>query len=228
MGLLLNPIAHIRTDLPEKFGVPRQSNLAKDLKGRIVFEKAYRNPEAVRGLSEFSYIWLIWEFQEVKNSEGVFKATVRPPRLGGNDRMGVFATRSPFRPNPLGLSSVKLLRVEMSKEMGPILHVSGVDLRDNTPIFDIKPYLGFADSHPEATGGFTDTVCYDTLRVEISPKWEDLIPPEKRSALIQILEQDPRCAYQNDPERVYGMNYAGLNIRFTVSNEKVLKVVDVK
>lgn len=217
-------IARIRTDFPTKFGIPRQSGLIDSLKAVIVFEPEYRNPDALRGLEEFSYIWLIWEFSEAVRD--TWSPTVRPPRLGGNTRMGVFATRSPFRPNPLGLSSVKLDGIELHDDLGPVLHVSGADLMDNTPIYDIKPYLPYTDSHPDAVGGFTDPLKDYTLEVEFSEQWLRLIPEEQREALLGVLAHDPRPSYQNDPERIYGLEFTGFDIRFTVRGT-VLSVCEV-
>ena len=211
-------IARIHTDFPEKFGIPRQSGLVDGLKGRIVFEEKYRSPEALRGLEGFSHLWLIWQFSR-SIREG-WSPTVKPPRLGGNRRMGVFATRSPFRPNPIGLSCVRLERVETATPEGPVLWVAGVDLLDSTPLYDIKPYLPYADCHPEATGGFAEEVGAHCLKVEFSEELLAFIPPEKRGALCELLAQDPRPGYQHDePERVYGVAFAGWNVRFTVSGD---------
>lgn len=220
----LKIIARIQTDLPAKFGIPRQSGLVDALKAIIVFEPEYRNPDALRGLEGFSHIWLIWEFSE--SVRDTWSPTVRPPRLGGNTRMGVFATRSPFRPNPIGLSSVKLDRIELHPDLGPVLHVSGADLMDNTPIYDIKPYLPFTDSHPEATGGFADPFKDYMLEVDFPEQLLSRIPAEHHAALLGVLAHDPRPSYQNDPERVYGLEFAGFNIRFTVK-DKVLSVCEV-
>lgn len=217
----LKKIAVIHTDFPEKFGIPRQSNLA-DTRGRIVLEEEYRREEAVRGLEDYSYLWLIWEFSEGKREE--WSPTVRPPRLGGNCRMGVFATRSPFRPNPLGLSSVKLDRIEVTEKEGPVLYVTGADLLDGTPIYDIKPYLPYVDSHPEAKSGFAGKVQDYALFVCDENGVLDGIGEEDRKVLFQILEQDPRPSYQNDPERIYGMAYAGMNVKFRVEGEKLFIV----
>ena len=212
-------IARIRTELPEKFGVPRQSGLVPQLRGRVIFEPEYRNPDAVRGLEDFSHIWLIWQFSRAVR-EG-WSPTVRPPRLGGNRRMGVFATRSPFRPNALGLSSVRLDRVELDPALGPVLHVSGADLMDGTPIFDIKPYLPYTDSHPQATGGFTDGLAHAPLMVECSPALLEHIPPDSREGLLGVLAGDPRPRYQEDPQRVYGLSFAGRNVKFTVDGDRL-------
>ena len=212
-------IARIRTELPEKFGVPRQSGLVPQLRGRVIFEPEYRNPDAVRGLEDFSHIWLIWQFSRAVR-EG-WSPTVRPPRLGGNRRMGVFATRSPFRPNALGLSSVRLDRVELDPALGPVLHVSGADLMDGTPIFDIKPYLPYTDSHPQATGGFTDGLAHEPLTVECSPALLEHIPADNREGLLGVLAGDPRPRYQEDPQRVYGLSFAGRNVKFTVDGDRL-------
>lgn len=218
-------IARIYTDFHSKFGIPRQSGLVSELRGRIVFEEKYRSPEAVRGLEEFSHIWLLWQFSEAIRKE--WSPTVRPPKLGGNTRMGVFATRSPFRPNPIGLSSVVLDRVEFSEKLGPVLHVLGADLMNGTPIYDIKPYLPYADSHPEAVGGFTDSLTLPLLQVEIPEALLCKIPEEKREALRQVLAQDPRPSYQNEPDRVYGFGFAGFEVRFCV-RENVLVVKEIE
>lgn len=212
-------IARIRTELPEKFGVPRQSGLVPQLRGRVIFEPEYRNPDAVRGLEDFSHIWLIWQFSRAVR-EG-WSPTVRPPRLGGNRRMGVFATRPPFRPNALGLSSVRLDRVELDPALGPVLHVSGADLMDGTPIFDIKPYLPYTDSHPQATGGFTDGLAHEPLTVECSPALLEHIPADSREGLLGVLAGDPRPRYQEDPQRVYGLSFAGRNVKFTVDGDRL-------
>lgn len=209
----MDVIAYIYTDFPEKFGIPRQSGLVEELKGRIVFEPKYRTPDAVRGLEEFNYIWLLWEFEGVKRDS--WSATVRPPRLGGNVHKGVFATRSPFRPNPIGLSSVKLERIELT-EQGPVLHVSGIDLRDKTPIYDIKPYLPYVDCHTDAVDGFAAEGKEYHLQVEAAKELLEKVIPEKRTALIEVLKQDPRPSYQADPQRMYGVSFAGYNVRFTV------------
>ena len=221
----MNPIARIHTDFPTKFGIPRQSDMVESLKGTIVFEPEYRNAEALRGMEGFSHIWLIWEFSESKR-EG-WSPTVRPPLLGGNTRMGVFATRSPFRPNPIGMSVVKLEKVELHTENGPVLHVSGADMMNGTPIFDIKPYVPYTDSRPDATGGFTDIVDKTELRVVFPEQLLSLIPAEKRQPLTEVLSLDPRPSYQNDPERIYGLLFAGFDIRFSV-NEAILTVKEIK
>lgn len=212
-------IARIRTELPEKFGVPRQSGLVPQLRGRVIFEPEYRNPDAVRGLEDFSHIWLIWQFSRAVR-EG-WSPTVRPPRLGGNRRMGVFATRSPFRPNALGLSSVRLDRVELDPALGPVLHVSGADLMDGTPIFDIKPYLPYTDSHPQAAGGFTDGLAHAPLTVACDPALLEHIPADSREGLLGVLAGDPRPRYQEDPQRIYGLSFAGRNVKFTVDGDRL-------
>ena len=217
-------IARIQNDFPEKFGVPRQSGLVKALQARIVFEPEYRNVEAVRGLDGFSHIWLIWQFSE--SIRDTWSPTMRPPRLGGEKRQGVFATRSPFRPNPIGLSSVKLEAVELDETLGPVLVVSGADLMNGTPIYDIKPYLPFTDSHPDAVGGFADAFVDYGLQVNFPEELLNLVPEEKREALFGVLAQDPRPSYQNDPQRVYGVAFGCQNIRFQVNGE-VLTVVAV-
>ena len=210
----MNIIAHIHTDLPTKFGVPRQSGLVDALKARIVFTEPYRDPEALRGIEDFTHIWLIWEFSQAKRDD--WSPTVRPPRLGGNRRLGVFATRSPFRPNAIGLSCVKLERVELHTTEGPILFVAGADLMDGTPIFDIKPYVPYADAHPEASSGFTAALPDATLNVVFPDEWRHLFTAGQQAAIIGILERDPRPHYHDDPERVYGMTFAGYNVRFRV------------
>jgi tRNA-Thr(GGU) m(6)t(6)A37 methyltransferase TsaA len=215
----LKVIAHIRTDMPEKFGIPRQSGLAKNLKGTIVFEPEYRNPDALKGIEEFNYIWLIWEFQGTERESR--SPTVRPPRLGGNTRVGVFATRSPFRPNSIGLSSVKLDGVEYASPEGPLLHVSGIDLKDNTPIYDIKPYLHYVDSHEDAWDGFAGNTKDYRLDVDFPKELLSKIPEDRRAGIIEILSQDPRPSYHNEPDRSYGVAYAGYDVHFTVKDGKV-------
>ena len=218
-------IARIRSPFAEKFGVPRQSGVVEELCATVVFEPPYRNPDAVRGLEGFSHIWLIWQFDRALR-EG-WSPTVRPPRLGGNRRLGVFATRSPFRPNGIGLSSVRLERMELHPTLGPVLHVKGADLVDGTPIFDVKPYLPYTDSHPEATGGFTDDTAMEPLTVDIPPALLEKLPEAQRPGLLGVLASDPRPRYQDDESRVYGLRFAGYNVRFTVS-EGMLTVVDVQ
>lgn len=216
---IIKPIAHIRTDFPTKFGIPRQSGLA-DTKGKIVFEPEYRNPDALRGLEGYSHLWLIWEFSQAVREE--WSPTVRPPRLGGNERVGVFATRSPFRPNPLGLSCVSLLGMEKEDLEGMVLYVGGADLMDGTPIYDIKPYLPYVDCHPDARGGFSERVQEYCLEVEFPDRWLAVVPEEQRETLIQILAQDPRPSYQKDPQRIYGMAYADLEVRFQVKERRLI------
>lgn len=215
----LQTIARIRTDFPSKFGVPRQSGLIDALKATVVFEPPFRNPDAFRGLEGYSHIWLIWQFSQV--AKGSWSPTVRPPRLGGNTRMGVFATRSPFRPNRLGLSCVRLEKVELSPSKGPVLHISGADLVDGTPIYDIKPYLPYTDSHPDAKGGFTLQSRTGTLEVCFPDRLLDQVPPAQQEGLLAVLAQDPRPAYQKDPHRVYGMAYADFEVRFTVDGSRL-------
>lgn len=217
-------IARAYSDLSAKFGIPRQSGLAKHLTAKIVFEPGYRNEHAVRGLEEFSHIWLIWQFSE--NAGKDWSPTVRPPRLGGNTRKGVFATRSPFRPNGLGMSSVRLEGIEYDRKLGPVLHVSGIDMMDGTPIFDIKPYLPYVDSHPDAKGGFAQAHKDDRLQVQVSEELKKLLPPEKWEAVMEILMLDPRPSYQNDPDRVYGVSFAEWDIRFKVA-DGILIVQDI-
>ncbi|MBO4337174.1 MAG: tRNA (N6-threonylcarbamoyladenosine(37)-N6)-methyltransferase TrmO [Lachnospiraceae bacterium] len=228
----LKKIATIHTDFPEKFGIPRQSGIIDELEGAIVFENEYADPESVKGLEGFSHIWLLWQFDV---PDGSFRPTVRPPRLGGNTHMGVFATRSPFRPNPIGLSCVRLEKIEIIKNR-PILHVKGADLRDKTAILDIKPYLPFTDAHPEATAGWTkaDAVInapsdnpdiegtYGPKKVSIPPQLLSLVPEEKQKALIKVLAQDPRPAYHEDPERRYGLLFADMNISFRVEDNLII------
>ncbi len=219
------PIAHIRSDFSEKFGIPRQSGLVSELAAEIVFLPEYRSPDALRGIEGYDYLWLIWRFSANSARTG-WSPTVRPPRLGGNRRMGVFATRSPVRPNPLGLSSVRLLGVEEGGAEGPVLRVAGADLLDGTPIYDIKPYLPGADSHPEARSGFVAEQPWQPLAVECAPALLARLPEAKRAAALGVLAQDPRPAYQDDPARLYGMAFAGFDIRFTVA-QGVLTVTDI-
>ena len=220
----MEPIAHIRTDFKTKFGIPRQAGLVPELRGAVVFTPEYRNPDALRGLEGFSHIWLIWEFSEARREQ--WSPTVRPPRLGGNVRMGVFATRSPFRPNPIGLSCVKLESVSNDPALGPVLEVSGADLMDGTPILDIKPYLPYCDCRPEAAAGFT-AQAMPTLTVDFPPALLARVPEDEREALLGVLAQDPRPRYQDDPERIYGMGFAGLEVRFRVEGD-VLHVCSVE
>lgn len=221
----IKPIAYFCSPFSTKFGIPRQSGLVESLRGRIVFVPEYRDPDAVRGLEGFDYIWMIWGFSANENAPK--HTTVRPPRLGGNRRMGVFATRSPFRPNNLGLSSVRVERIENSETYGPVIHVIGADLMDQTPIYDIKPYICQTDCHAGVRSGFTDAEEWQTLRVEIPDEQARLFCPDELSALISTLELDPRPHYHNDPERIYGMPFAGRDVRFRVANG-ILHVVDVK
>ena len=223
----LSVIAHIYTDFPTKFGIPRQSGLVSS-EGVIVFEKPYRNPDALRGITDYSHLWLLWLFSEaVRESSDTFTPTVRPPRLGGNVRMGVFATRSPFRPNPIGLSSVKLERIETGEDGDLRLVVSGADLMNGTPILDVKPYLPYTDSHPDAVGGFADEKLSYRLTVDFPESLLALLPKEKHEAILEILAEDPRPAYQKDPDRVYGFAYAGHEICFSV-RDGVLTVLHVE
>lgn len=218
-ALELKCIARIHTDFPTKFGIPRQSGIVDALKAQIVFEPEYRNPDALRGMEGFSHLWLIWEFSEA--IQKTWSPTVRPPRLGGNTRMGVFATRSPFRPNPIGLSCVKLDNIELHTPDGPVLHVSGADLMDGTPIFDIKPYIPYADSHPDAAEGFAHQVRGHGLQVDIPQQWLERVPADRREALRGVLAHDPRPSYQNDPNRIYGLSFAGMEIKFHVSGDRL-------
>ena len=220
------PIATIRTGFPTKFGIPRQSGLVPELNGTIIFNPEFRNADALRGLEGFSHIWLIWEFSDSVREQ--WSPTVRPPRLGGNTRLGVFATRSPFRPNPIGLSCVKLERIELSSPHGPILYVSGVDLMDGTPIYDIKPYIPYTDCQPDATSGFTGNVSMRKLDVIIPHEFETKIKPETLNALRGILAQDPRPRYQNDTDREYGFDFDGYAVRFKVPAPDTLTVTDIK
>ena len=217
-------IGHIYTDFDEKFGIPRQSGIVDELIGKIVFLPEYRQPEAFRGLKDFFYIWILWEFHMAKRD--TWSATVKPPKLGGNKRMGVFATRSPYRPNNIGLSSVKLLDILYTEKDGPVLIVSGADLLNGTPIYDIKPYLAFTDSHPDAGGGFTADISDTKLEVNFPDELLKKIPEDKRKALIHVLAEDPRPGYQDDPSRRYGVLFAGFDIRFYVNGE-ILTVCEV-
>lgn len=220
----IQAIAKMRSDFPTKFGIPRQSGLVKELTSTIVFEPAFRNNDALRGIDGYSHLWIIWQFSEAVRQE--WSPTVRPPRLGGNTRMGVFATRSPFRPNNLGLSCVELIGIECTEHEGTVIHVAGADLLDGTPIFDIKPYIPYSDSFPEAIGGFTDTADEFILHVEFPEHLLNLIPEQKRQAAIGVLSHDPRPSYQRKPDRIYGLSFAGYDIRFVV-NDKALIVCDV-
>ena len=218
MEVQISVIAKMHSDFPTKFGIPRQPHLVSELRSTIVFEPEYRNADALRGLEGFSHLWIIWQFSEAVRSG--WSPTVRPPRLGGNTRMGVFATRSPFRPNNLGLSCVKLEGVEITKEC-PVIHVSGADLMDGTPIFDIKPYIPYADAHPEALGGFTDTADEFILKVEFPPELLEKLPESKRAAAVGVLSHDPRPSYQRKAGRIYGLPFAGFDIRFTVEEDRL-------
>ena len=218
-------IARIKSEFPEKFGIPRQSGLVSSLKAQIIFEEEYRNLDAVRGLDELSHLWIIWQFS--KAVRDTWSPTVRPPRLGGNKRIGVFATRSPFRPNAIGLSSVKIEKIDLDGENAPVIHVSGADLMDGTPIFDIKPYLAYTDAHPDAVGGFTENVADRRLKVEFDGELINSVPDEIKTALCDLLAEDPRPSYQNDSKRVYGLSFSGYEIGFTV-DKKTLKVIKLE
>lgn len=218
-------IAHIHSDFSTKFGVPRQSGLVDALESTVVFEPEFRNADALRGLEEFSHLWLVWVFDQAIREE--WSPTVRPPRLGGNQRMGVFATRSPFRPNPLALSSVRLAGIDRTADRGPVLRIRGADLMDGTPILDIKPYIPYADCHPEALGGFASVPAGETLDVVIPQDMLSRIPADRLEALRGVLAQDPRPHYQNDPARVYGFGFAGMEVKFSVSSGK-LTVIDIQ
>ena len=215
----VNIIARIRSDFSTKFGIPRQSGLVEELEAAVVFEPEYRNPDALRGLEGFSHLWLIWEFSQARREN--WSPTVRPPRLGGNRRLGVFATRSPFRPNPIGLSCVRLLGVDLHTPEGPVIRVAGADLMDGTPIYDIKPYLPYADCKPQAVGGFASVPKEASLEVDCPAELLTLVPEGKRAALLGVLAQDPRPQYQDDPERVYGMAFGGLEVRFRVAGDRL-------
>ncbi len=222
----IKPIAHIRTEFPEKFGVPRQSGLAKSLRGRIVFEPEYRNQDALRGLEGFSHLWLIWEFSANRHNQ--WQPTVRPPRLGGNEHIGVFATRSPFRPNPLGLSCVRIESIELTTKDGPIINVCGADLMDGTPIYDIKPYIRYADARPEAVCGYVDSLEERQVKVVFPAELsESISEKEIIPALVETLRLDPRPSYHDDPERIYGLSFSGYNVKFKVGNH-VLTITDIE
>ena len=223
--LLIRPIAHIHCDFKEKFGIPRQSGLIDSARAKIVFLPEYRNPDALRGLDGYTHLWLLWQFSEAVRSE--WSPTVRPPRLGGNKRMGVFASRSPFRPNPIGLSSVKIVSIDLNTSKGPIIEVAGADLLDGTPIYDIKPYLAYTDSHPDAASGFALTSDAPKLDVEISEEILEKIPTDLHQSVIDILAEDPRPGYQDDPSRIYTMHYATLEICFKVEGS-TLTVTEIK
>lgn len=222
---LVRAIAYIHSDFPEKFGIPRQSGIVEELQATVIFEPEYRTADAVRGLEQYSHIWLLWRFSECTNKP--FSPTVRPPRLGGNTRMGVFATRSPFRPNSIGLSCVRLEKIDLNSPQAPVLHIAGADLMDGTPILDVKPYLPYADSFPNASGGFALQSKEDILKVEFPHELLKKIPEEKQQALLRVLAQDPRPAYQADAERIYGFTFAGFTVKFTVC-ENVLSVTAVQ
>lgn len=221
----IHPIAHFRSPFSSKFGIPKQSGLVKNVRGQIVFEPAYRSKDALRGIDEFDYLWLIWHFSANKHAPN--SLVVRPPLLGGNTKMGVFATRSPFRPNGLGLSSVQLERIEWETNEGPVIHVLGAHLMDGTPIFDIKPYIVYADCHVGARSGFVDRTSITRLEVHIPESFQSIFPPENLQTLYEVLALDPRPHYQDDPHKVYGMPFMGRDVRFTVSSEGQLLVVDV-
>ena len=217
-------IARMKSDFPTKFGIPRQSGLVPELRSTIVFEPEFRNPDTLRGLEDFSHLWIIWQFSEAVRTE--WSPTVRPPRLGGNTRMGVFATRSPFRPNNIGLSSVKILGIENTVEFGTVVHVGGADLMDGTPIFDIKPYVPYSDCHPDALGGFTQTAGDFLLEVNIGDDLLKKIPENKRESLLGVLSHDPRPSYQKDSDRIYGLNFSDLDVRFQI-HDNILTVVEI-
>ena len=221
----MRPVAHICSDFPTKFGIPRQSGLVDDLTATVVFEPEFREPEALRGIEGFSHLWLIWEFSQARRQE--WSPTVRPPRLGGNIRLGVFATRSPFRPNPIGLSCVKLAAVERVEGLGTVLRVTGADLMDGTPILDIKPYVPYADCHPDASGGFASTAASPSLEVECPDDLLSLVSSDRQSALLDVLAHDPRPRYHDDPDRVYSFEFAHWRIRFSV-RESILYVQSIE
>lgn len=221
---LLKPIAHIKNDFKEKFGIPRQSGLVEKLSAQIIFEDEYAVADAVRGLQEYSHLWLIWQFSKAVRED--WSPTVRPPRLGGNTRIGVFATRSPYRPNPIGLSVVRIENICIDETGKPVITVLGADLLDGTPIYDIKPYLPYADCIPEAEGGFTAKISEKKLKVECEPLLLDRLPEEKRNALLEVLSLDPRPSYHNDPNRVYGMSFANVEVKFKTDGE-ILTVTDI-
>ena len=224
----ITPIAHFKSPFTSKFGIPKQSGLAKDLPGRIVFEPAYRNADALRGLEDFTHLWMIWQFSA--NAHKANSPVVRPPVLGGNEALGVFATRSPYRPNPIGLSCVRIDHIDLDTKEGPVIHVLGADLMDGTPIFDIKPYLPYADCHPEATGGFTDTRSWPRLEVRLAESVRRQLTEQEAATLADILALDPRPHYQKDPNRIYGMPYGKWDVKFRVANGVVeverLKIKD--
>ncbi len=215
----ITPIAHFKSPFTSKFGIPKQSGLAKDLPGRIVFEPAYRNADALRGLEGFTHLWMIWQFSA--NAHKANSPVVRPPVLGGNEALGVFATRSPYRPNPIGLSCVRIDHIDLDTKEGPVIHVLGADLMDGTPIFDIKPYLPYADCHPEATGGFTDTRSWPRLKVRLAESVRRQLTEQEAATLADILALDPRPHYQKDPNRIYGMPYGKWDVKFRVADGEV-------
>lgn len=225
MEAKIQAIAHMKSDFPTKFGIPRQSGLVEELRSTIVFEPEFRNPDALRGIEGYSHLWIIWQFSQALRRD--WSPTVRPPRLGGNTRMGVFATRSPFRPNNLGLSCVRLLGLEQTSDCGTVLHVAGADLMDGTPIFDIKPYIPYSDAHSDASGGFTDHAGDFLLDVDFPGHLLKQLPEDKRQAAIGVLSHDPRPSYQRDPDRIYGLPFAGFDIRFQVAGQTltVLEIV---
>ena len=223
--LNMKVIARIHNDFPTKFGIPRQSALAPELESMLVFEEEYRDPNALREIEQFSHLWLIWQFSEAVRKD--WSPTVRPPRLGGNKRIGVFATRSPFRPNPIGLSAVKLERVEIDPKFGPVIYVTGADLMNGTPILDIKPYIPYTDSIPSASGGYTEQTILHHLQVDFPEELRNKVHPGKREGLIRVLEQDPRPSYQEDPQRIYGLRFADMEVKFCVDG-KVLTVREIQ
>jgi len=225
MDITVHPIAKMRSDFSNKFGIPRQSGLVDSLRSTIVFEPEYRNTDALRGLEDFSHLWIIWQFSEAVRKE--WTPTVRPPRLGGNTRMGVFATRSPFRPNSIGLSCVKIIGLEQTPDNGTVIHVAGADLMDGTPILDIKPYIPYCDARPDALGGFTTNADDYLLIVDFPPVLLERLPKDKQTAAVEVLSHDPRPSYQADSERLYGLSFAGFDIRFTVE-DNTLHVKEVK
>ena len=229
--MTITPIAHFRSAFPTKFGIPRQSGIVDELRGSIVFEPTFRNADALRGLDGFDYLWIIWEFSANKSADergaSSWQPTVRPPLLGGNIQMGVFATRSPYRPNPLGLSSVRIERIENTEKEGPVIHVLGADLMDGTPIYDIKPYVAYADSHPKVRSGFVDERRWQELKVVFPEQLQKLFAPDSLAALIRVLALDPRPQYQDKPEKVYGMPFEEYDIHFRVT-DGVLTVLDIQ
>ena len=221
----MNIIARMKSDFPTKFGIPRQSGLVEELRSTIVFEPQYRNADALRGLEDFSHLWIIWQFSEAVRED--WSPTVRPPRLGGNTRMGVFATRSPFRPNEIGLSCVKIIGIEQTDEYGAGIVVAGADLMDGTPIFDIKPYIPYSDCHPDAIGGFTENADSFLLDVEYTDEVIAKVPVQKRPALLGVLSHDPRPSYHKDTDRIYGLTFSGFDVRFTVKDH-ILTIIEIR